>query len=163
MNTKKIATYGLLVALAFILSYIERLFPIPIPFPGAKIGLANLVVITALYTMGTREALSLSLLRIVLTGFTYGNSVAFILSLAGGVLSYILMVIFKKSKAFSLLGVSIVGGISHNVGQIVAAIFVLGTVNVVGYMPVLMVLGIASGAVIGVLGAMIVKRLKKFL
>ena len=160
MKTLKIATYGLLVALAFILSYIESLIPIPVPIPGIKLGLANLVVITALYSMGVKEAFSLSIIRIILVGFTFGSPSTMIFSLAGGLLSWLLMAIFKKTKLFSFVGVSIIGGIFHNVGQIVASIFVVENINIVYYLPFLLISGIVTGAVIGILGAMIVRRVK---
>lgn len=160
MKSKKIATYGLLVALAFILSYIESLFPIPIPVPGIKLGLANLVVIAALYSMGVKEAFTLSIIRIVLSGFTFGSPSMMIFSLAGGILSWLMMSIFKKSKLFGLIGVSIIGGIFHNIGQIVASIFIVENINIIYYLPFLLISGIITGTVIGILGAMIVKRIK---
>jgi len=162
MKSKKIATYGLLVALAFILSYIESLFPLAVAIPGIKMGLANLVVITALYSMGVRDAFVLSIIRIILVGFTFGSPSTMIFSIAGGLLSWLLITIFMKSKFFSFVGVSIIGGISHNIGQIIMAIFVVENLNLVYYLPFLLISGILTGAVIGILGAMIVKRLKKF-
>lgn len=161
MKSKKIATYGLLIALAFILSYIETLFPMPVPVPGIKLGLANLVVLTALYSMGVKEAFVLSMIRIVLVGFTFGSPATMLYSLAGGLLSWFLMSVFKQSKLFSLVGVSIIGGISHNIGQIVMAMFIVENMNLVYYLPFLLISGVATGTVIGILGAMIVKRIKK--
>ncbi len=160
MKAKKVATYGLLVALAFILSYIESLFPLSLAIPGIKLGLANLVVITALYSMGAREAFSLSLLRILLVGFTFGNLSMMLYSLAGGMLSWLLMTIFQKTKLLSMTGVSIIGGIAHNIGQIGVAILVVETFDIAYYLPFLMIAGVITGAVIGILGAMINKRVK---
>ncbi len=163
MKTKQIATYGLLVALAFILSYIESMIPIPVPVPGIKLGLANLVVITALYTMGVKQALSLSLLRIILVGFTFGSPSTMIFSLAGGLLSWLMMTILKKTKVFGFVGVSVIGGISHNVGQIITSIFIVENINIIYYLPFLLISGIITGTLIGFLGAMIVKRLKNYI
>lgn len=163
MKTKNIATYGLLVALAFILSYIEYLFPLPIPIPGIKLGLANLVVITALYSLGHKEAFALSIIRIILVGFTFGSPSNMMFSMAGGLLSWLMMALFKKSKLFSFVGVSVIGGISHNVGQIVTSIFIVENINIIYYLPFLLISGIITGTVIGILGAMIVKRLKNIL
>lgn len=160
MKTKKVATFGLLVALAFILSYIEALFPLPIPVPGIKLGLANLVVITALYTMGAKEAFVLSMIRIILIGFTFSPS-TIIFSLAGGLLSWLTMTLLKKANLFSTVGVSIIGGISHNIGQIVVSIFVVENINIIYYLPVLLISGVIAGVVIGILGALIVKRISK--
>lgn len=160
MKPKKIATYGLLVALAFILSYIESLFPLPVPVPGIKVGLANLVVITALFVMGVKEAFVLSIIRIILVGFTFGNPSTMLFSLAGGLLSVILMILFQKSKKLSIVGVSIIGGVSHNIGQILMSIIIVDNINIAYYLPILLISGAITGTVIGILGSIIVKRLK---
>lgn len=161
MSSKKISTYGLLIALAFILSYIEAIFPIPVPIPGIKLGLANLVVVVALYTMGIREAFVLSAVRIILVGFTFGNLSTMLFSLAGGLLSWLLMSVLKHSNLFSQIGISIAGGVSHNVGQIITAVFITENVNIIYYLPFLLVSGVISGAVIGIVGAILIKRIKK--
>ena len=161
MKTKKIAYLGLLVALAFIFSYIETLIPINIGVPGAKLGLANLVIIVALYTIGERNAFLLSMVRIVLVGFTYANLASMLYSLAGGILSFLAMCIAKRSGKLSTTGVSVVGGVFHNVGQILMAIWVVKTASLVYYLPVLIIAGLASGVAIGILGAMVTKRVKK--
>ena len=161
MKTKKIAYLGLLVALAFIFSYIETLIPINIGVPGAKLGLANLVIIVALYTIGERNAFLLSMVRIVLVGFTFANLASMLYSLAGGILSFLAMCIAKRSGKLSTTGVSVVGGVFHNVGQILMAIWVVKTASLVYYLPVLIIAGLASGVAIGILGAMVIKRVKK--
>lgn len=161
MKTKKIAYLGLLVALAFIFSYIETLIPINIGVPGAKLGLANLVIIVALYTIGERNAFLLSMVRIVLVGFTFANLASMLYSLAGGILSFLAMCIAKRSGKLSTTGVSVVGGVFHNVGQILMAIWVVKTASLVYYLPVLIIAGLASGVAIGILGAMVTKRVKK--
>ena len=159
MKTKKIAYLGLLIALAFVFSYIEFLIPVNIGVPGAKLGLANLVVIVALYTLGERDAFLLSVVRIVLVGFTFANMASMIYSLAGGILSYLAMVIAKRTKLLSMTGVSVLGGVFHNVGQFIVAILVLETASLVYYLPVLLIAGITSGVIIGILGAMVTKRM----
>ena len=161
MKTKKIAYLGLLVALAFIFSYIETLIPINIGVPGAKLGLANLVIIVALYTIGERNAFLLSMVRIVLVGFTFANLASMLYSLAGGILSFLAMCIAKRSGKLSTTGVSVVGGVFHNVGQILMASWVVKTASLVYYLPVLIIAGLASGVAIGILGAMVTKRVKK--
>ena len=158
---KKIATYGLLVALAFIFSYIEFLIPINFGIPGIKLGLANLVVIIALYISGIPAAFAISIIRIVLNAFTFGNVAAMMYSLAGGILSLLVMVIAKKTNKLSTLGVSVLGGVFHNVGQITVAIIVLETGRLVYYLPVLIVSGLVAGVVIGILAAEVIKRLPK--
>ncbi len=160
MRSKKIALYGLLVALAFILSYIESLFPVSTAIPGIKLGLANLVVITALYKIGIKEAFALSVLRIILVGFTFGSPSTMLFSLAGGLLSWLLMVIFQKTKLFSMVGVSILGGIAHNIGQIAVAILVVENIDIIYYLPFLLISGVITGTLVGILSAMVVQRLK---
>ena len=162
MKSKNIAIYGLLVALAFILSYIETLIPFPL-MPGMKLGLANLVVIIAMYGLGYKESIVLSLIRILLVGFTFGNLSTMLYSLAGGILSWIMMAITRKSKLFSMVGVSVIGGVFHNVGQIAIAILTVSNVYIITYLPLLLVTGVLTGALIGLLAAMIIKRVNKYL
>ena len=121
MKGKRIAYLGMLTALAFIFSYVENLIPISIGIPGIKLGLANLVIVVALYTIGFKDALCLSIVRMILVAFSFSNLSAFLYSLAGGVLSLISMAIGKKSGCFSPTGVSVLGGIAHNIGQILMA------------------------------------------
>ncbi len=158
---RKIAYYGLLVALAFIFSYVESLFPINLGIPGVKLGLANLVVIVSLYLFGIREAAVISFIRIVLSGITFGSPAAMVYSLAGGVLSLLIMVIAKKTNKFSTMGVSVAGGVFHNAGQIIVAMIVLETQSLIYYLPVLIISGLVAGVIIGILAAEIIKRLPK--
>ncbi|WP_099469348.1 Gx transporter family protein [Konateibacter massiliensis] len=160
MKSKRIAVYGMLIALAFILSYIESMIPIPIPIPGIKLGLANLVVLVGLYTMGAKEAFVLSMIRIILVGFTFGNLSTMMFSFAGGMLSWLLMCLFYKSKKFSITGISVIGGISHNVGQILMGIWVVDSAALLYYLPFLLISGAVTGIVIGMVGAILVKRIK---
>ena len=148
---------GMLTALAFVFSYIEALLPINLGVPGVKLGLANLVVIVALYTMGGRAAFTLSLVRIVLAGLTFGNLASMVYSLAGGMLSLLVMAAGKKAGLFSATGVSVLGGVSHNVGQIL----VMENTKLVYYLPVLALSGTAAGVLVGILAAILVKRLGK--
>lgn len=161
MKTKQIAYLGLLIALAFVFSYIEFLIPVNIGVPGAKLGLANLVIIVALYTLNERDAFVLSMIRIVLVGFTFANLASMLYSLAGGILSFVMMVLAKKTKKLSVIGVSVVGGIFHNVGQIIMAILVVKTASLIYYLPVLLISGIVAGVAIGVLGGMVTVRMRK--
>ena len=163
MNSKKISLYGMFIALAFIFSYIESLIPIPFPVPGIKLGLANLVIIIALYGIGNKEALVLSVVRIVLVGLTFRSPSTLLFSFAGGLLSWLLMVIFRKLKIFSMVGVSIIGGIGHNVGQISVAILYVNNPGLIYYLPLLMISGLVSGTLIGILGSVTINRLQKFL
>lgn len=159
-TAKWVALYGMLISLAFIFSYIEAMIPIPIPVPGVKLGLANLVSIVGLYTVGIRGTVAVSLVRIVLVGFTFGNLSSMIYSLAGGTVSLILMIFLKKTGKFSQIGVSIIGGIGHNIGQLTAAALITETAGVFYYLPFLMVAGVIAGAVIGFLGGLVTDRIQ---
>lgn len=156
---KKTALLGMLVALAFVLSYIETLIPVNLGIPGAKLGLANLVVMVALYTLGTKEAFGLSMVRILLAGLTFSSMAAMLYSFAGGLLSFAVMALMKKTKKLSVTGVSVLGGIAHNAGQIFVAMWMLDTATLIYYLPVLAITGVASGTVIGLLAVMVIRRI----
>ena len=160
METRKIARMGLLVALAMILSYVESLIPAFVAVPGVKVGLANIVVIFALYTRGPVEALTVSLLRVILSSFLFGSVLSLLYSLSGALLSLGGMIVMKKLKIFSTLVVSVTGGVLHNVGQILVACLVLETDVLLYYLPVLILSGVVTGAVIGIIGSLVIKRLE---
>ena len=160
METRKIARMGLLVALAMILSYVESLIPAFVAVPGVKVGLANIVVIFALYTLGPVEALTVSLLRVILSSFLFGSILSLLYSLSGALLSLGGMIVMKKLKIFSTLVVSVTGGVLHNVGQILVACLVLETDVLLYYLPVLILSGVVTGAVIGIIGSLVIKRLE---
>ncbi len=160
-NFRKIAYSGLLVAVAFLLSYIEFLIPLPIGIPGVKLGLANLVIFATIYLTDAKIAYIITLTRIILTALTFGNMFSFLFSLAGGLLSLSLMLVCKKKDIFGKVGISIVGGVSHNVAQILVAVFVLETPELVWYLPTLLVAGMIAGAVIGLVGGLVLERIIK--
>ena len=157
----KVAYFGVFTALALIFSYVESLIPIQLGIPGVKLGLANLIIVIALYKMSIKEAYILSVIRIVLAGFMFGNLFAILYSLAGGMLSLTIMCILKKTDKFSVYGVSMAGGVFHNVGQLLMAAIVLESVSIGYYFPVLFISGLATGFVIGVISNEMMKRLKK--
>lgn len=159
MRTKKIAEMGMFVALAFILSYVESLLPVTAGIPGMKLGLSNLVVMVALYRLSVRTAFGIALLRILLVGFTFGNLSGMIYSMAGGFFSFAVMALLKKTGKFSVYGVSMAGGVSHNVGQIAVACIVLRTKMLVYYMPFLLVSGVAAGMAVGFVSGLVLRRL----
>ena len=156
MNIKKLALYGMLIALAMILSYIESLIPVP----GIKLGLANLVVIICLYTLGGRAAIFVSIIRIFLIAFTFGNVAALMFAISGASLSLVCMLIAIKPDKFSTGGISIIGGISHNIGQILVAVIILKNALIFSYLPYLMIAGIVTGLLIGILASLIINRIK---
>lgn len=160
-KTAKLATYGLLIALAMILSYVEAQIPAFFIVPGMKLGLTNIVVLFALYRIGYKSAFFVNLLRILLVSMLFGNGMSLAYSLAGGMLSTLVMMLLKRSGKLKIVTVSIVGGICHNVGQILVAIVILQTTALAWYLLVLWFSGLASGLVIGLIGGEMVKRLNK--
>ena len=160
MKTKRIAFLGLFVALAFVLSYIEFMLPLNIGIPGAKIGIANLAVMVTLYTVGEKNAIALSIIRVVLVGLTFGNISMMMYSLAGAALSLFAMLLARKIGKLSMTGVSVLGGVFHNVGQIIVAMLVLETKSLLYYLPFLIIVGTITGIVIGIVSSLITARVK---
>lgn len=158
MKTKHIALFGMLVALAFIFSYIEHLIPLPLP-TGVKLGAANIVILCALYFLGWKEALAISMVKIVLSGFAFGISTV-PYSLVGGILSLAVMVFLKRKEGFGIPGVSVAGSVCHNVGQTMVAMILLGS-KTAYYFPMLLLSGIISGVLIGLVSGVVLSKLKK--
>lgn len=157
---KRIARYALLVSLAMVLSWLESLIVFPGLLPGMKVGLTNLVVVFALYRMSPRDAAAVSLARVALVSLTFGNAYSFAYSLAGAVLSLAVMTGLKRTGRFSILGVSIAGGVCHNLGQLGVARAVLGTARLGWYLPWLMAGGVAAGTAVGAAGGIVVDRVR---
>ena len=156
----RLASFGVFVALALIFSYIETLIPFQIGIPGVKLGLANLVIVIALYRMPVGEVYLLSGVRVVLSGFLFGNLMSILYSLAGGILSLTVMWGMKRIRSVSILGVSIAGGVFHNVGQLLAAALMVETYGVFSYLPVLLISGLLTGFVIGLAAGEMLKRIR---
>lgn len=157
-RVRRLTVSALTLSVALILSYVEAMLP-SLPVPGVKLGLANVAVVFALYSLGEREAAAVSLLRVVIVGILFGNAASFAYSCAGALLSLAFMLALKKTGAFSQVGVSVAGGIAHNAGQIAMAAVILGTGAVVYYLPVLIVSGLISGAAVGFLGGVVSRRI----
>ena len=150
---------GLLTALGLIIGYIEFLIPIPLGIPGVKPGFANIVIVWALYSLGPWEALMINGMRIFLSGFLFGNFSMILYSLAGAAVSFLCMCLAKKSGLFSMTGDSMIGGVMHNMGQLLVAMAVLETVSLVYYGPVLLAAGVITGLLIGIVTGEVKKRL----
>lgn len=159
----RLAFLGVFTALALVLSYVESLLPPIWPVvPGIKVGLPNIIIIILLYKLGVKEAATVSLIRVLFSSFLlFGSGMMLIYSVAGAVLSLALMTICKKLNLFSTVGVSIMGGISHNLGQILVAIALFDTTQLGYYMIVLAVTGTIAGVFIGLAGSVLLKRLEK--
>ncbi len=158
IKPKSIALLGICAALAMVLSYVESFIPVSFAVPGIKLGLANIAVIFALYKLGAKEAVLVSLVRIVWIAILFGNVLTLAYSVAGAALSLTLMILLKRADRFSVVGVSVVGGIMHNTGQILVAMLIMETAQIVYYLPVLCISGIAAGVAVGVVSALLVKR-----
>ena len=155
----KTAYLGLLLALAVICGYIEALIPVPVPVPGMKLGLANLVIAAVLYLYGPVEAITVSLLRVLIIGFLFGNMFSIVYGMSGAAASLISMALLKRTRAFGIIGVSALGGVVHNVAQVIAAVLILQGFPWRWYLPVLMLAGLAAGILVGLADRIVLPRI----
>ena len=155
---KRVAKLGVFVALSMIFSYVEVLIPFSIGIPGIKLGLANLVVVVGFFLFQKREVFVISMIRILLMGLLFGNGASLLYSLAGGILSFLVMIVAIKGTKLSIVGISILGGVFHNVGQLLAAALILDNIRIAFYLPVLLVAGLITGMLIGICSDQIRKR-----
>lgn len=154
----RVAYFGVFTALALIFSYIESLIPFDFGIPGVKLGLANLIIVFALYKLNLKDVYLLSLVRVLLSGALFGNYFSIVYSLAGGLLSVSVMAFLKHREGYSILGISMAGGVFHNVGQVLVAMILVETFSVIYYLPVLLLAGLVTGALIGVVAGEVLKR-----
>ena len=160
MKTKKLTVMAMTTAVAMILSFVESQIPAFVAVPGVKIGLANIAVVFALYRLGWKEAVAISLVRVVLVSMLFGSIASLFYSLAGAVLSLTGMGLLKKTEKFTEIMISVTGGILHNIGQIGMACLILETAALRYYLPFLLISGIIAGIVVGILSAVLVQRIK---
>lgn len=149
--SNKLALSGVLTALAAIFSYVEALIPFSFGVPGIKLGLANVVIVFALYSIGPRFALLISVVRILVVSSLFGSPAIAMYSMAGALLSLAVMVPLQKTGKFSMIGVSMAGGVFHNIGQLVVAALVVETMQILYYFPVLLIAGMVTGILIGII------------
>lgn len=159
--SKRVAKCGLLIALAMVFSYVEVLIPFNFGIPGIKLGLANLIVVVGFYSMKTTDVIAVSLVRIFLSGLLFGNLMSILYSLSGGILNIIVMLLLKRLHRFSIVGVSIAGGVFHNIGQIIVAMLILENFAVAVYLPPLLIAGTITGMLIGILAMRMLPVIKK--
>lgn len=157
---KKVSICAILIALALVFSYVEAMIPFNFGIPGIKLGLANLVIVIGLYLLKPHEVLIISVVRILLAGFMFGSGSSILYSLAGGLLSFAVMVLLIKIKGFSILIVSIVGGVCHNIGQLAVAALVVQNLRLGYYAPVLMIAGVVTGAIIGIVSGRVLAAIR---
>lgn len=149
MRSSKVAQYGLFAALAILMGYVEMLIPLPLLVPGMKLGLANVIIVIVLYYMDTKSAFFISLVRVLMSGLLFQGFAGLLYSLAGALLSLAVMALLKKTGKVSITGVSVMGGVFHNVGQIIVAAAVVENIKMAYYLPFLLVTGVVTGFVIG--------------
>lgn len=157
-KTKRLCIISMLLAMAIVLNILESFIPFGIP--GVKLGLANIIILIMLYEFKPYEALAVNVLRILLVGLLRGNflSPTFIMSLSGGLLSFLIMYLFSRIKVFSPIGVSVLGAVSHATGQVIAAIILLGTQAVIYYLPLIGLLSIGTGVISGIITRLYLKK-----
>ncbi len=155
MNAKKVTRTAAFTAVAILLGYVESLFP-PIA-AGVKLGLANTVVLTVLYTHNAKQAWAVAIMKTILCAALFGSASSFVYSFSGAVISLVIMLLAKKSNLFSLVAVSSLGGIFHNMAQLLCAYFFIGK-GVLFYIPVLFVSGTVCGILTGIAAQILVKR-----
>ena len=160
-RVRKLAFSAMFAALALIFSYVEVLIPVPVPIPGVKLGIANLVILIAIYRLGFRYAFTINCVRIVASGLLFSGVFGMIYSFAGGILSIIIMYLLYRTKFFSMVGVSMAGGVAHNLGQLATACLIVSNIKLMSYFAVLLFSGLISGILIGILAYHIEKRLPK--
>ena len=158
-RNKRLALLGILASLAIVLSYLEALIPPLVAIPGVKIGLANIAVMLALYKLGMKEAAIISVVRKIVIFLLFGGFIALLYSLAGAILSLAVMYLLKRFTPLSEIGVSVAGGVSHNLAQITVAIFTFSTPSLVLYLPVLLISGTLAGIVIGLCSGIVINKL----
>ena len=163
LTTRQLVTLSALIAVAMILSYVESMIPAFVSVPGVKIGLSNIATVFALYALGWPYAICVSVVRVFLSALLFGNFVSLIYSISGAALALLAMILLKRLDRFSSIGISVVGGVCHNVGQIVAACIVMETAAIAVYIIPLIVSGTIAGIVIGLIAGNLVERIKKYI
>ena len=159
-STKAITTCAVLAALALALSYLESFFPPLLPLPGVKLGLANIVTVYALYALGASNALAILVVRCLLGSLFAGNASALLFSLLGGLAAMLVMIALHALPRLSVYGVSVGGAAAHNIGQIGAAMIVLGGTAVLGYLPVLLAVSLLTGTLTGFVAGLLFRAMK---
>lgn len=163
MQTKRIAYYGLFASLSILMGYVEASMSMPLLIPGMKLGLANVIIVIVLYFMDTKAALFISLVRVILSGLLFAGFAGLLYSLAGAMFSFLVMAFLKKTDRFSIIGVSIAGGVFHNIGQIIVAAGAVENFKMFYYLPFLLFFGVATGTMIGIVAKILLKYLNHHL
>ena len=162
-KSKKVAFYGIFTALAIIMGYVESMVPVPVPIPGIKLGLANVITVIVLYYMGAKASIGISLIRIFVSSLLFSGFAGFLYSLAGCILSIAVMIAAKRTDKFGINGISMLGGVAHNTGQIVVACLVVNNFKLMLYYPALLISGVITGLIVGVVAGYSLDYIKKII
>ena len=162
-RTKKVVIISLFVSQAIVLSIFERMIPINFAVPGAKLGLANIVTILSLYIFGLRETILIVLLRTFMASVFGGTLLTFLYSVSGALISLLVMYLLKKipKDKFTIVGISVFGSISHNIGQIIMAVLIIQSINIAFYLPMLIIISIPTGLFVGFSSKKLLENLNK--
>ncbi len=161
MSTRKITYIAILTSMALVLSYFERILPPPVPIAGVKFGLANIIILIALYILSSKDAFIILMLKVFMVSLLFSGLTGLLFGLIGGTLSFIAMVLTKKAGIFSSIGVSISGAVFFNIGQIIASMILINTITILYYLPVLIISGVISGFITGLVASFTIKYLKQ--
>ncbi|MCR5278308.1 MAG: Gx transporter family protein [Lachnospiraceae bacterium] len=161
MNWKQTVYYGILLSLCLIFSYIEILIPVPVPLPGFKLGLSNIVILFAFMHFGCLPAFLIGILKTALMFLLFGNVFSAVLSICGFILSFLTIFLLYRLKRFSVVGLSMAGGCFHNIGQIAGAAFITGRIGVLRLIPALSFLGMITGLFVGLITLAVIERIRK--
>ena len=161
LNPKKLTELSLLLAIAVIMGYVEAIIPINIGIPGVKLGLANIVSVTILYTYGFKDGLLIGILRTIIVAFLFTNMSVLLYSLTAFLVSFCIMGVLKRTGVINLIIVSILGGIVHNVTQLIVAFFVFSGISIFFYMWILLFSGAVAGLLVGLISIKIIPIIKK--
>lgn len=161
LSSKRIAISGLLAALALIFSYVEAILPFNFGIPGIKLGLANLVVVIAIYELGSAYAFSINIVRVLIAGLLFSGVYGMLFSIAGCILSFITMQLLYRTHRFSIIGVSMAGGAAHTLGQLIVAIIMVSNLRLCYYFPILLFSGMITGIIIGIGSYILISRLPR--
>lgn len=162
LHTKRMTLLASLSAIGILLGYLESFIVLPIRIPGIKLGLSNCITIIAIYLFGPVEGLIVLFVRVLLSGLLFGSLFSLIYSLSGALLSFVIMVAIYRNSRISCIGVSVVGGVSHNIAQLIAASVLLESGEIFVYLPVLIIAGVFAGFVVGIISKYLINRINNF-
>ena len=161
-TVKKIVLIGILSSLAIVLGYIEQMIPLPVSFPGVKLGLSNICVILALYVSGSKSAFMVSLIKSFVCGILFWGAGGMIYGVSGAILSFIIMSVIKRYELLGVVGVSVAGAVFHNIGQLIALFIMSGSFSFIYYLSVLGIAAVITGTVTGIISTVILGRIGRF-